>query len=190
MRKKLLQVLPIFLSFTLLASCSDGSTASALDSSPVTDACACDVISPKDFKFTTLDDGRCSVSISDENAVSLEIPSHSPDGQEVKVIGRIKCPKLVDVTLPDTAEEIGDWAFDECTKLVSVDIPDSVNVIGEEGFYRCYQLKSVHLPAGVKADSCAFSHCVNLVDINMEDIGEFIGDGVFYDCFSLKKNNI
>ena len=45
--------------------------------------------------------------------------------------------------IPDTVEEIGEYAFSGCSGLTSVVIPNSVTSIGKYAFYECEHLSSV-----------------------------------------------
>ena len=76
--------------------------------------------------------------------------------------------KLKSVTLPDTLEYIGAYAFSECSNLESVTIPDSVTSIGDSAFY----------------------NCINLTSATIGDSVTSIGDDAFYNCGSLKSLTI
>ena len=45
-----------------------------------------------------------------------------------------KCDQLINITLPNTVEEIGEEAFSECLKLENVYISDNVKTIGKKAF--------------------------------------------------------
>ena len=54
------------------------------------------------------------------------------------------------ITMPDSIESIGDYAFEWCTSLKSIEIPESVWYIGDWVFYKCKSLESIIIPASVK----------------------------------------
>ena len=53
--------------------------------------------------------------------------------------------------IPDTVEEIGDYAFMGCSGLTSVVIPNSVTSIGKSAFACCEGLTSVVIGNGVSS---------------------------------------
>lgn len=67
--------------------------------------------------------------------ISIRDEEESPVFQE--------CENLVEIVLPKTITEIGNYAFYDCTSLESVTIPDSVTEIGWQAFDYCTSLKSV-----------------------------------------------
>ncbi len=125
---------------------------------------------------------------------------------------------IVNLKLPSTLREIGDYAFAEmplktidlpqklttigadvfckCTALTEIDIPDSVTSIGNEAFNECSALERVHLPASLRElGNFAFSACVRLSAIALPASLETLGDAAFMGCTSLcdlsvaKKNS-
>lgn len=51
-----------------------------------------------------------------------------------------KCLNLTDVTLPDTLETIGAYAFYGCTALSNINFPNKISTIGAQAFYNCTSL--------------------------------------------------
>lgn len=88
-----------------------------------------------------------------------EYYDYQPDDKRRKVERRsreVTCPVFVgqslqsfqdklEVVLPKSLKEIGDYAFYRCHNLVSVNIPDSVTSIGKSAFDGCKSLTSVHI---------------------------------------------
>lgn len=71
--------------------------------------------------------------------------------------------RAAEVTLPETATAVGDYAFYANTQLTSVVIPNSVKTIGASAFANCTELKTLSVGEGVmvvKAD--AFANCRSL----------------------------
>lgn len=91
---------------------------------------------------------------------------------------------ITKITLPDTVEEIDDFAFAGCTELKTIVIPASVTRIGKYAFYGCASLESV-IFAGTKLeiiDNFAFDDCVVLSEISLPEGLTSIGDQSFGDC--------
>ena len=56
------------------------------------------------------------------------------------------CPKLTNITLPNSLESIGKMAFAASEALPNIKMPDGVKTIGQEAFYKC-PIKNLVLPA-------------------------------------------
>lgn len=56
---------------------------------------------------------------------------------------------LEEVVLPDSVDEIGEFAFSRCPRLASVNIPDGVTCISRSAFVDCKSLKSINIPDSV-----------------------------------------
>ncbi len=56
---------------------------------------------------------------------------------------------IVKLTLPDSLESIGSWAFSG-TDITSIVIPDGVEEIGSYAFFNCSELLGISLPGSVK----------------------------------------
>ncbi len=70
-----------------------------------------------------------------------------------------QCEKLVEITLPESLEHIGDMAFVFCTSLKRIYIPDGVKSIDRWAFRGCVSLEEVSLPEGVKLGKGVFDNC-------------------------------
>lgn len=97
------------------------------------------------------------------------------------------------VTIPDTIDgkavvKIGTSVFEGNEQLTSVTIPDSVEGIGWYAFRYCDNLTTVTLGNGVKyIEGCAFEDCRSLVNITIGDGVTSIGSGAFSGCDKLKS---
>mgnify|MGYP004622616827 CR=1 FL=1 len=70
------------------------------------------------------------------------------------------------VTIPNSVETIGSWAFSGCGNLRTVTLPASVTEIGEGVFGSCTNLTSVRIPASVKTiQKWTFEECEALTDV-------------------------
>lgn len=75
----------------------------------------------------------------------------------VKKIGRMAfwSSDITSITIPDSVEEIGDWAFSSCYFLESINIPDSVTQIGDNAFEGCGKIKQAILPDKYMSEQAA-----------------------------------
>ena len=84
----------------------------------------------------------------------LIIPYGTTEIKKREFISRLE---IEHVSIPDTVESIGDWAFLGCANLKSVYIPDSVKKIGDWVFFGCTNLEDVRMTDAVnKSKSNAF----------------------------------
>ena len=101
------------------------------------------------------------------------------------------CRRLASVTIGNGVTVIGDRAFRDCISLTGITIPDSVTAIGDEAFYRCTGLTSVTLPASVTSiGDQAFNSCTGLTEITIPDSVTSIGDRAFGGCTGLTSVTI
>ena len=97
--------------------------------------------------------------------------------------------KIAALSIPATAETIGNHAFDGCKSLASIAIPTSVKTIGNYAFNSCTALTNANLEAGLKTiGDYAFSDCTALTGIDIPGSVKTIGEYAFYGASVL--NNI
>ena len=146
--------------------------------------------------FISHGDGTCSVKASgafgsDPEDSRLVIPPASPDGDRVTAIadyGFIWQKDMKSVTLPDTLETIGQWAFAECESLGSVELPASLKSIGTAAFLECTALEELILPEGLTAlGDSAFSTCTSLARVALPSTLKSIPQWAFYNCAALEE---
>lgn len=93
------------------------------------------------------------------------------------------CGKLTGVTIPNTAEIIGDEAFHTCGSLKSIIIPEGVTKIGRRSFYDCSDMTSAAIPNSVAIiDEEAFNKCGKLTKVY------YIGDETDWGEIAKGKN--
>lgn len=96
-----------------------------------------------------------------------------------------RAPSITTITLPNTLEYIGDYAFNSCSYLTSVEMPLSVEYVGSYAFANCSSLQSVVLPIDLEEiKEFTFYNCTKLESINLGKIIT-IKMGAFLDCTSL-----
>ena len=147
---------------------------------------------------------KCKV-VAIRGAKKTEYYDYQPDDKRRKVERRsreVTCPVFVgqslqsfqdklEVVLPESLKEIGDYAFDDCYNLVSVNIPDSVTSIGESAFHCCKALTSITIPNSVQSiGGYAFASCSSLTSITIPNSVTSIGNSAFLCCDKLTSVTI
>ena len=90
---------------------------------------------------------------------------------------------ITKITIPNTVETIGQYAFYECTKLTSVNMSNSVTSIGKYAYYGCSSLTSIEIPNSVTSiGGYAFSGCSSLTSIEIPNSVTSIGFDAFQYC--------
>ena len=96
------------------------------------------------------------------------------------------CSNLTAVSLPNGIIHIGDFVFSGCKSLVSIAIPDGVTRIGEGAFHDCKSLTSIAIPNSVTNIGIeAFAGCMGLATITIPNSVTDIGRGAFRNCESM-----
>lgn len=94
------------------------------------------------------------------------------------------------VVLPNSLEEIYDYAFYNCPNLKEINIPSNVEYIGAYAFANTL-IKSVVLPSGVtEINNNTFEGCSNLISVTINGDITSIGDSAFKNCRLLFNVNI
>ncbi len=89
---------------------------------------------------------------------------------------------LVGVTLPESLESIGAYAFAGCKNLKSIEMHDDVEEIGKFAFHECTSLESAVLPEYLETlEQHIFSGCTALKEVKLPKEVEEIEHLVFKD---------
>lgn len=73
---------------------------------------------------------------------------------------------MTSISLPNSVETIGEYAFAQCFSLTNITIPDSVTSIGQYAFQSCQAATTVTIGSSVTSiASCAFYGCWELNQI-------------------------
>ena len=96
------------------------------------------------------------------------------------------CKSLASIAIPTSVKTIGNYAFNSCTALTEITVPGSVESIGDYAFNSCTALTNAILEAGVKTiGDYAFNSCTALTEITVPGSVESIGDYAFNSCTAL-----
>ncbi len=135
------------------------------------------------------------------------------DGVIVRELSKsffLNCDEMIEVTLSDCLEVLGEQtffncaslrkvhfgksitaigarAFINCTSLTEIVIPDTVTEIGLRAFNSCTNLRNVSLGSGItKLPSYVFSCCSSLEQVFLRGIVTEIGAYAFSECPAVK----
>ena len=128
--------------------------------------------------------------LNDSLITDLTIPDSV---QHIGAYAFYECTNLKTVTFAENSQcsSIGVRAFYDCTGLTSITIPDSVTSIGYAAFSGCTGLTSITIPDSVTSiGSSAFSGCTGLTSITIPDSVTSIGKWAFYGCTGLTSITI
>ncbi|MGB4091288.1 MAG: leucine-rich repeat protein [Ruminococcus flavefaciens] len=151
------------------------------------------------FPFVALDDeapSRPLVLFSDDGTELEKFPSKYegetytvPEGvKRIKRYAFANC-KIKKVILPESLEEIEDYAFSHAASLESVEFNEGLSVIGMSAFSGC-DLRSVKLPESLKKiEKYAFEDNTELSEITIPE-GVLRFSAPFGGCTSLKEITI
>lgn len=90
--------------------------------------------------------------------------------------------------IPNTVEEIHDYAFADNLFLRDIALPPHIKYVPNGLFYKCMSLKHVNIPAGVeRINNWVFSYCRSLVDVYIPSSVTEVGEEVFTNCHSLER---
>ncbi len=159
----------------VLTACMDGSRNSSGTASEGVAGIA-STNSASDYTYKN-EDGGVEITGSTIKAENIVIPSEIDGKKVVKISGNKSAPLFPNaktVTLPETLEEIGSYAFANCEALTEITVPASVKEIDDNAFMNCILLSKITLQNGLKEiDEGAFSGCVSLKKIALPDtVGE------------------
>lgn len=89
------------------------------------------------------------------------------------------------ITLPNSLESIGAYAFRDCKALKEIVIPENVTEIGNGAFLSCTSLEKAEIRGNITELNGTFQRCSSLSDLTIPDTVTKIGDYTFSGCRSL-----
>ena len=95
---------------------------------------------------------------------------------------------LETVSIPDSVNTIGLYAFAFCSNLKSVSLGENVTVLADSVFMNCTSLQNAQINCNIeKLPNATFSNCESLIDVSLSDSIIEIGNTAFMGC-SLLEN--
>ena len=147
------------------------------------------------FDYTLNEDNHATITGYHGTAVNVYIPE-TLDGYMVIGIGDRAFQnnkRIRSVSMADSVQTMGDYAFAGCTALERVTFPENEKfvTIALRAFDGCVRLRGVEIPDTVTViEGYAFRGCTNLKEVlfskNLTEIYEY----AFLDCKSLKRVDI
>ena len=93
---------------------------------------------------------------------------------------------LKDLTIGETVQLVGKYAFKGCTGIEDLYVPDGVGTIALEAFYGCSDLTSLRLSENlISLAERAFAYCTSLPEVKLPASLEAISEESFAECSSL-----
>lgn len=93
-----------------------------------------------------------------------------------------------DIVIPETVNEIGNYAFANCSFLTKMIIPESIVKINKGIFYGCVNLREVVLPEHIdEIPESAFQNCSSLTDLSFSENVKSTGNLSFLGCGKICK---
>ena len=138
-------------------------------------------IAPSAFKSRVYYSGRVyAISVDDNNPYYAVKDDILYDKSNVGVVYCLESKEGV-VSLDDTVQYIGDYAFQDCKSIILESLPSSLVSIGNYAFQGCEGITELVLPSGVKKiGDHAFQDCKELKKVVLNNGLESIGEYVFY----------
>ena len=138
------------------------------------------------FVYVDNGDGTCNITgYNDFYAEDVVIPATINDLTVVSITGFRQKNSIRYVSIPQTVEEIGAYAFYNCKKLYSVAIGVGVKTIGKSAFNGCVELTSVNLRNTEELGEMAFYGCTKLNWLNCGTALKTIGSRAFWNTKKL-----
>ena len=137
------------------------------------------------FTYTVSQDGIMITGLTDTTVTDLYIPEEIDGKNIVGVSSNAFMNKsgLVSVSLPETINDIGEYAFSGCGNLKSINIPDGVTKIKNNTFYNCKSLGNIALPNNLtEIGSHAFYQCESITAVKFPDGLTSIGQYAYKGC--------
>lgn len=92
-------------------------------------------------------DTYCFLESYQENDSNITVPAYHETLPVTKIGAKafLSCKSIVHLSLPETVEEIGDWAFAHMKNLKTLTLPAHSITFGKNVFLDCSSLEEIHL---------------------------------------------
>ena len=105
------------------------------------------------------------------------------DGTKKILKNAFNTANVIEVSIPESVEEIEEYAFYSAKRLKRINIPSKVKEIKESTFDTCSDLKYVTFSEGLeKTGYRAFWQCKNIIDLSFPSTLKIIGESSFEGC--------
>lgn len=124
--------------------------------------------------------------IGNEIVTAIGEYAFSPDAKRIREEQRNFRKSITKITLPDTIESIGEFAFFKCKALAEINIPAGLVEISK-GMLDCTALEEIVIGGSVrKIGAVAFYSCRGLKTVKVCEGIEEIDSAAFYNCSALE----
>lgn len=124
-----------------------------------------------------------------DKKTTLTIPE-TVDGMEVKGIRNeaFKNTSITSISLPNTIDSIGGYAFEGCSSLSEIDLPENLRHIGGYAFAGCSSLSEIKIPKNItEIRGHTFEGCTSLSSVKIPKTVMEIRSSAFRDCPNLRN---
>lgn len=143
-----------------------------------------------EFGFFILNKSDIMITTYLGSSKDVKIPD-SFGNYKVKVIGHsvFNGKDIQSVEIPNSIEEIQDYAFASNRNLKSVTFPEGVKIIGTNAFFNCTSLESVSLPTTLKRIGVYAFSATGLKSVKIPESKTLskLDEFVFYQCKELSS---
>ncbi len=143
-----------------------------------------------DYKYYLNEKSEAVITEYTGTEEDVKIPSQL-DGHTVTKLAPLSFSKVRNhnainrnsVTIPDTVEKIGTYAFAYNTSLKKIKLPSELEIIPAECFVNCKALEKIEFPENItEIHNMAFMDCEALENFSFPKNLQLLGDYSFYNC--------
>lgn len=111
------------------------------------------------------------------------------DVKTIKPYAFYKNEELTKVTIPDSVENMGQWAFGYCSNLKHLSLSNNFNAISEGAFYSCYGLNGMLIipDKATYIGKSAFENCYNITSVVLPSGLSSINSNAFFNCLKIAE---
>jgi hypothetical protein len=144
----------------------------------------------KDFTKRAFPSVYISFKETDESIIKIIKKKKIRDGMFFCDVIDEYTNKLIKVTIPNSVEIIGEWAFAKNKELKTVVFGNRIKEIQNRAFYNTRIEELPLLKSLTHIGEYAFSWCLNLKELTFGENLKTIEEGAFYWCYHLKEVNL